>query len=403
MIRKPLLGYLVSHPIQYQAPLFRRLAASDKIDFVALFGSDFGLQPSYDSQFGCVVDFGIDLLSGYQSIFINQASRQPAIDRFFGLRTPSIHTALKAKPLDVLILHGWRTAMMWQAALGAILRGIPYLMRAETPEFRSNRSPMRLQQQIRNFAVKSLVRRAAGLLALGAANERFYLRMGCAPERMFRVPYFVDNTAVATAAATGRANRREIRATLGIPNDKFVVVAVAKLIQRKRPLDLVQALKALPADIHLVWVGTGPLEEQLRAEAKVLNVEDRLHLAGFRPARETWTILGASDLFALPSQNEPWGLVINEAVAAGLPALVTDQCGGAEDLVVPDRTGEIVNTGDIAAWINAIRKWYQRYQAKDILDQQEIRRRADLHCIEQAALSLENITLAVNDQGGTAK
>lgn len=392
---KPLLGYLVSHPIQYQAPFFRRLAASSVLDFVALFGCDFGVRPSFDPQYGQVVDYGVDLLGGYRSVFLEQAPRQPAFDRFLGLRTPSLGTVWDAEPLDITILHGWRTAMMWQAAASGLRRGRPYMMRAETPVFRTGAENGGVMKQVRGVAVGALVRGAAGALALGAANERFYLRKGYPRERIYRVPYFVDNDGVSAAAAAGRLERERVRMELGVPPDAFLIIAAAKLIPRKRPLDLVRLLPALPERVHLMWIGSGQGEDQVRSEATKLGVNKRVHLAGFRPSSELWRTLGASDLFALPAEDEPWGLVINEAVAAGLPALASTECGAAEDLIAPDRTGEIVPVGDLGAWTSAIRKWMNRLACGDGADQKEMRRLADAHSVESAAAATEAATLAV--------
>lgn len=392
---KPLLGYLVSHPIQYQAPLFRRLAESRSVDFIAFFGSDFGVRASFDPQFGREVNYGIDLLGGYRSVFLDQAGSRVSVDRFWGLRTRSIHSVSHAAPVDVLTLHGWRTAMMWQAAAGARLRRVPYLMRAETPEFRHARRSFSPLQLVRDRAVGGLIRGAAGALALGAANERFYERMGVPRSRVHRVPYFVDNESVARAAARGRSERERILSALGVPARSIVLVAVGKLMPRKRPLDLVHVLPTLPKCVHVLWIGSGEMEATVRREAESLGVADRLSLAGFRPAEETWEILGASDLFALPSEREPWGLVANEAVAAGLPILVSDECGSAEDLVAPDRTGSIVSTGDLPAWSGAIASWARRIASGDRGDASRRQSLADAHSIMRAAAMIEEVVLQV--------
>lgn len=245
------------------------------------------------------------------------------------------------------------------------------------------------------MAVRALVTRAAGALTLGCANERFYERIGMARDRWHRVPYFVDNEAVRVAATSGRAERAHMRKDLGVPGEAVLITAVGKLLPRKRPLDLVRALRTVPRNVHLLWIGSGEMERAVRAEAESLGVADRVHLTGFRPSTEVWRLMGASDLFALPSENEPWGLVINEAVAAGLPALVSDQCGAAEDLVVPQRTGEIVPMGDVEAWSASIAAWELRVGEGDVGDRQEMRKRVEAHSIECAARAIEDMVCTV--------
>lgn len=397
MNSKPLLGYVVSHPIQYQAPLFRVLAGSDAIDFVALFGCDYGIEPSFDPAFGKTVDFGVPLLDGYTSRFLPQGARHPKIDRFWGLRFRYARNFPTRRP-DVVVLHGWRTAMMWQAAARCVLGGIPYLLRAETPAWpvpQASEGRRSLKQHIRHLAVRSLVTHAAGLLALGTANERFYLRMGSARAKIARVPYAADNAAVAAAVSDRATRRKASRERLGIRLDDVVLVGVGKLMPRKRPLDIVRAMAALPADVHLVWIGSGSLEAAVRGEAQRLRLGNRVHLLGFLSSPDAWSMLGIADLFVCPSEAEPWGLVINEAVAAGLPALVSDRCGGAENLVVPDRTGEIVPMGNVMAWEDVLRRWTGRIQAGDHGDRDMMNRLAADHSLEAAAAAIERAVLSV--------
>jgi glycosyltransferase involved in cell wall biosynthesis len=380
----------VSHPIPYQVAFFRQLEASPKLDFVALFGSDFGTRPTYDPQFRQVVDFGMDLLSGFSYRFVPQVRSVPRIDRIHGLVARAPGELLDAVRPDAIILHGWATAMMWQVAAAAHLRKIPYFMRAETPDVYTESTRQGLARTARRALVTKLITGASAVLALGAANERFYASYGYKGQ-VRRVPYFVDNDAVARAAASGRARRTELRASLGIPADAFVIVAVGKLMPRKRATDVVHALTKLDPRVHALWVGSGELEEETRREAAALGVADRFHLAGFRPAEITWNLLGASDLFVMPSEKEPWGLAINEAVAAGLPTVVSSDCGAAEDLVATGRSGTIVPPTDVPALTRAIDEWFQRFLAGSVPDPAVGADLARRHSIGHAVATIETL------------
>lgn len=390
MSAKPLLAYLVSHPIQYQAPLFRRLAASRRIDFQALFGCLHGATPRFDDQFGAVVDFGIDVTSGFDWRLVPQAGRRPSINKFLGLVMRPLDIPWGQRKPAVLVLHGWRTAMMWQAAVMARAGNVPYLMRAETPVFQ-HRPAAAFRAPIRSAAVRVLVKGAAAALSLGPANDRFYRSIGLREEQLVRVPYVVDNEAVAAAATEARGRRREIRTQLQIPPDSFLLVAVSKLIARKRPMDMVEMLKRVDPDIHLAWVGSGELFEALRCAVETCSLASRFHLLGFRSARETWAIMGAADALVLPSENEPWGLVANEAVAAGLPILISSECGAAESLVRPGVNGEILPVGDVEAWADSASKWHHRFRGGAAPDHDAMRALAEEHSIQTAALTLEAI------------
>jgi len=399
MSHRPLVGYLVSHPIQYHAPLFRRLAESSVLDFVALFGIEATEGGRYDTQFGRQVDFGLDLLRGYRWRRVAQASRNPRIDAFWSLRTPSLNTIWEVESPDVLVLHGWRTAMMWQAALGAVFRRTPYLVRAETPILQHATTSRRLHDAARAVCIRPLVRRAAGVLSLGTANDRFYRSLGIAPHLIFRVPYSVDNGAVKHHATLGRQQRSVLRARFAIPEGAFLAITAAKLIPRKRPLDLLHALAQLPEKTHLLWIGSGELQDPVREEAQRLGLTHRVHLPGFCSSPMTWTLLGIADIFLLPSGTEPWGLAINEAVAAGLPTIVSDACGAAEDLVRPDRTGHVVRTGDIGAWVGAINTWLGRAEEgtlRSVATLSDLAALADRHSLEATARGIENTVTIVS-------
>jgi glycosyltransferase involved in cell wall biosynthesis len=246
-----------------------------------------------------------------------------------------------------------------------------------------------ITSRIRGAALRTLIGRASALLALGTANERFYSHMGGTPSQMVRVPYMVDNTAVAAYASEGRANRSTLRARLGVGPADVALIGVGKLIPRKRTLDIVKVLVRLPRHVHLIWIGSGETEGTVRQESERLGVGDRVHLPGFLSSPDTWRLLGASDVFVCPSEAEPWGLVINEAVVAGLPVLATDQCGAAENLVLPQRTGEILPTGDLAAWEHALQRWVRRILDGDRGDAAAMNRMAEAHSIETAAAAIE--------------
>jgi glycosyltransferase involved in cell wall biosynthesis len=252
---------------------------------------------------------------------------------------------------------------------------------------------------VRDFAVRSLVGRSSGLLALGTANDRFYLSMGAVSANITRVPYVVDNAAVRAAATTGRSRRSDIRGRLGIRMDDVMLMGFGKLTPRKRVVDIVHALAELPPCTHFVWVGSGSSQTEVQAAAQRLGVSGRVHLTGFMPSTEAWETLAAADLFVCPSESEPWGLVINEAVAAGVPVLASDQCGAAEDLVVAGCTGDIVPTGEIGAWVDTLRRWTARLQTGDHGDRVTMARLAADHSIERAAAAIERATLGALSSG----
>lgn len=195
-----------------------------------------------------------------------------------------------------------------------------------------------------------------GVLAIGSANHAFYRAMGVPENRIFSVPYTVDNARFAAASRLSAPERAERRRFLGAPDDRPIVLYAAKFQDRKRPGDLVRAAAELErsgACFHLAMVGSGELEPQLRRLAADLGLAG-VSFPGFVNQSGLPALYGASDVFVLASQNEPWGLAINEAMCAGLPIVTTDAVGAAADLVRDGVNGAVIPAGDVAALAGAL-------------------------------------------------
>ena len=189
---------------------------------------------------------------------------------------------------------------------------------------------------------------------LDAAAKDFYRRLGVPEERLFPGPYCVENDRFARRASElgGRCCRERWR----IPNDRVVYLFCGKVVDKKHPLELVQAFHEATqraGNIHLLMVGDG----DRRAECEAYAKQHRLPVtfAGFLNQTELPAAYAAADCLVLPSDNgETWGLVVNEAMACGRPAIVSDQVGCSLDLVRPGECGAIFPYGDQQALIRAL-------------------------------------------------
>jgi glycosyltransferase involved in cell wall biosynthesis len=188
-----------------------------------------------------------------------------------------------------------------------------------------------------------------GFLSVGTRSAALFRFFGFPDDRIFHAPHCVDNERFAEADTLRRSpsRRSEVRQAIGIPVNRFVVLFAGKLEPKKRPLDLVQAVARIDSSApgpHLVIAGAGPLEADVRAAAARLGVE--LSMLGFVNQSQMTRVYAAADCLVLPSDaGETWGLVVNEALAAGLPCIVADSVGCAPDLV-DERTGAIYPTAD---------------------------------------------------------
>jgi glycosyltransferase involved in cell wall biosynthesis len=330
---KPHVVHIVSHPIQYFVPIYRHLAASDQLKLTVCFGSLHGTQPSYDPGIGHSVQYGNDLLSGYDYCPLpNRGSGKPdgspsSID------SPQIDELLDLLEPDALWIHGWNYQLLRQSITWSKRNGIPYLLRGETTLLDAPRGTIRWWR--RWWLYRQLFRDAAALLYVGIENRRFYESMGIRTEKMKPMFYSIDtehfqnSRGLESQGATG----------------PFVVVTAAKLIPRKRVKDVIEAVLRCKGNTHLWIAGDGELRSQLEDLAR--SARDRIRFLGFVSQSDLPELYSRAHLFALASEEETWGLVVNEAMACGLPAVVSDRCGCAVDLIENGSTGYTYPCGNV--------------------------------------------------------
>lgn len=347
------VAYLVSHPIQYQAPLLQKLAALPEIDLHVYYMDDRGARRRRDPEFGVPVQWDIPLLAGYTWRLLRNRSPWPEAENFLRFIHPEIIGVLRRERYDALIVHGYAHATEWLAFFAAWASRTPLLLRGESNLLGRRPSWVAIGKRI---ILTNLLRRTQGVLAIGMLNRQFYRAYGVPEDRIFFTPYAVDNDRFLAEAERLRDLRRNLRTSLGWPEDLPVILYGGKLIPRKRPMDLLEAycqiLSDLPATLVLLGDGSerGPLARAI--------AERGLHYAfitGFVNQVEIPRYYAASDVLVLPSSHEPWGLVLNEAMCFGLPVVASDAVGGGPDLVRPGENGFIYPVGDVDALTHALR------------------------------------------------
>jgi glycosyltransferase involved in cell wall biosynthesis len=345
------IAFLTSHPIQYQAPLFRLLARRPGVQLTALFCHDHGVRPTYDPQFGKVIGFDVPLLEGYEHRFLRNMSPRPGISPL-GLINPEVLRLLNGNEYDALIVHGYSYVTTLMGLLGP-RRRTRVLLRGES-NLLSHRGPAK--RVLKQLALRAIFGRVDHFLPIGSLNAAYYGAYGVAHEHMTLAPYSVDNAFFASRSAGARQEPNLVRQRLGLPESRPLFLFAAKLIAKKRPLDAVRAFararEAGPA--ALVYVGDGELAGGLRDEIERLGLARDVYLLGFRNQTELPEIYGACDVLVLPSGDEPWGLVVNEAMACGTAAVVSDQVGSGPDLVT-DRSC-VFPAGDIGRLADVLRR-----------------------------------------------
>jgi glycosyltransferase involved in cell wall biosynthesis len=348
------VAFLTSHPIQYQAPLFRALAARGDLELTVLFCSDQGARAYHDAGFATTVRWDVPLCEGYRHRFLPNLARAGGAGSRLGLVNPGIVPALRAGRFAALVVHGWAHVTHWLAFATATAIGLPFFVRGESNGLSEAGGVKGL---VRQALLRQLFRRAAGVLAIGTLNRRFYERHGVVPARIGFTPYAVDNAFFRDAADTLAPGRQSVRQEYDIPADASVFLFCGKLTSVKRPMDVVAAFARLPHPdkVFLIFIGDGPLRAQLQTQVRALGLRN-VRFVGFRNQTELSRFYAISDVLVLPSAFEPWGLVVNEAMNFGLTVVASDQVASAVDLVRPGETGRIFPRGDIGALAAAMRE-----------------------------------------------
>jgi len=329
---------VATHPIQYYTPWFRGLAAEPTIELKVVYLRSLDARQQGEG-FGVPFKWDVDLLGGYDSVTLRA-----------GAVLPRLWGALRAAKPDVVLLTGWQEPALVAAALMARALGARTVVRGESNALRRRPWPVQVAHRV-------LLRLYDRCIAIGASSREFYLGNGIDPARVHDARYFVENERFERQAAELRPQRAHWRAHWRCPEQAMCFLFVGKLIPKKDPATFLLALERLAGEgraVHGLVIGDGAL----RADLERFCAERKLPVtfSGFLNQTEIARAYAAADALVLPSDyGETWGLVVNEAMLFGVPAIVSDRVGCGPDLVEPGVTGLVFPCRDDKALADAMR------------------------------------------------
>jgi glycosyltransferase involved in cell wall biosynthesis len=263
-----------------------------------------------------------------------------------------IFGALADAAPDVVVVSGWSTFASQATVAWCRRHDVPYVLLVESNE-RDARPGWR--RTVKNAVVPTVVGGAAEVLVVGSLARESMRARGVPDERISVVANTVDVARLGEEADALAPVRGRLRAEAGIAEDDLVILSVARLAPEKGHDTLVRAAAAAgDRRIVVALAGSGPERQRLAALADELGV--RLLLLPDVPWERIVERYALAEVFALLSRHEPWGVVVNEAAACGLPLVLSDRVGAAYDLLEDGRNGRLVPVDDAAAAGEAFRE-----------------------------------------------
>ena len=360
-----MLVVITTHPIQYQVPLWREMEKAG-INFEVWYLTDYGTKKSFDVEFGKSFVWDIPLLEGYKYRFLKTNEDSVPNKGFRGISLKEdLKQLFKTHQVSHVYINGWQVLAYWQALWTAKSLKLITIFKGESNDLKPE---VAWKWPFKKFLLSHFFNRIDYFLYIGSANKRLYVKHGIPEKKLYPGLYCVDNKRFNEDANRLEDQKDEIRTRWNIGSDKFCILFSGKFIDKKRPLDIIRAIELIPNHqdlIQIMYVGDGELYEDLKLNGNVLydkgeslitsSEKANISIIGFLNQSEIAMAYVASDCLILPSNyNETWGLVVNEVMACGKPAIVSDQCGSAEDLAFPISPELVFGFGNITALSEAI-------------------------------------------------
>lgn len=385
-MRRTRLAFVVSHPIQYYAPIYQRLARRDDLELKVFFTWHAGEEAVKDRGFGIPVAWDIPLTDGYDYELVRNVASDPGTHHFAGLHNPLLLERVLQWQPDVVHVTGWAWRSHLLLLRSLYKRDIRTLFRGDSHLLDEKLTGPRWWMKQR--VLQHVFRWPSCFLVTGQANRAYYEAFNVPEEKLIACPHSIDVSRFAEPATVYEAETQQWRSELGIAPDACVVLFAGKFEPRKNPLRLMEAVRELSnGQVVLVMAGSGELEDRVKSIAA--ERPDLYRVLPFQNQSRMPILYRVGDLAVLPSvSGETWGLAVNEALACGRPVLVSDHVGCAAD-VVTEACGRVFPSADPHALTAALRDLTANRQALSAMRKPAADRAAlfDFATTERAILS----------------
>ncbi|MDD3773741.1 MAG: glycosyltransferase family 4 protein [Patescibacteria group bacterium] len=348
------VAYFDNHPNQYRAPLLRLLAQQKNIDLKVFYYDNFGVQLKLDKDFGYKYLFDIDVTGGYKYKILNNFNlRFLSGILIFNPYLFNVLKKLKQEKTKVIIFHSYFYPSSFVLRFFKFSHHIPLVFYDESTNLKKRTG---FKNWLRKKYLKWFYHGMDAILLPGKANFEHEKSLGVPKKKLFIANYTVDVNRFRQTCR--RLNKRRNKKILGF-NQKKLIIFSGKYIKRKGIIYLLQAFKNLVRkdnNLGLVLIGDGPEKKIYQQFISDNKIKNKVYLTGFINQKELPKYYKVGDIFVLPSLEENYGLVINEAMACGLPIITTKNVGASYDLVESGRNGFVIKPADSFELQKALKK-----------------------------------------------
>lgn len=334
------LAIVITHPIQYYAPVFKLLAEQCHVKVFYTWGEK-AIKPKHDPGFGKAIAWDIPLLDGYKYEFLENTASNPGSHHRKGIINPDIVERISTFEPNALLFYGYAYESHFRAM--RYFKGkIPVWFRGDSTLLNEDGWVKSILKSIYLQWVYSYVDKA---FYVGSNNKEYFQKYGLKKHQLIFAPHAIDNERFSEDRSL---EVKTLRNSLDLNQNDILILFAGKLEPKKNPEILLRAFLNLNRNnVHLLFVGNGVLEQTLKDVS--ISMANRIHFIDFQNQTQMPVIYQACDIFCLPSQGpgETWGLAVNEAMATGKAILASNKVGCSTDLVKSHENGFIFESGNI--------------------------------------------------------
>jgi len=354
------LAIISTHPIQYNAPVFKLLAERGNIQIKVFYTWEKSKDGIFDIKFNQDIKWDIPLLEGYEFQFVKNISTNQGTHHFKGMINPTLNSEIESWKADAVLIFGWNFQSHFKAML--YFKGkIPVYFRGDSTILDEKPG---IKTILRRTFLHFVYHFIDFAFYVGKNNKNYYLKHGLSEKQLIFAPHAIDIGRFDDRDGEYKKKARQWKIDLGIRNDEMVFLFAGKFEPKKNPqilVNIANKLKDLP--LKFILAGDGILKDELKTLA---SDNPNIIFLPFQNQSTMPILYRICDVFILPSKGpgETWGLGVNEAMACGKAILISDKTGCAPDLIHPGQNGFIFKSDDINDLLEKITEFNNERCAK---------------------------------------